>query len=74
MPNKSPNSNGKKKLKYNSGSKLIDLSEKIVYFFKARKSIFRKSDQKCPLYYRKRLLISACFLYACTTHKSEVHA
>ena len=32
MPNKSPNSNEKKKSKYNSGSKFIDLSEKYLTF------------------------------------------
>ena len=41
MPNKSPNSNVKKKIKYNSGSKFIDLLENIVNFFIARMSIFR---------------------------------
>ena len=26
------------------------------------------------MYYRKRLLISACFFHTCTSHKNEVHA
>ena len=37
-----------KKIKDDSWSKFNDLEEKIVNFFIARKSFFRKSGQKCP--------------------------
>ena len=39
----------------------------------AQKLLFLPNYLKNFSSYRKRLLISACFLYACTTHKREVN-